>query len=36
LKKKGSINAEKREEVARQTTATDTVETLIDSKKHNQ
>ena len=36
LKKKGSINAENREDVAKQTTATDTVDTFIDSKKHNQ
>ena len=36
LKKNGSIKAENSEEVERQTTATDTVETLIDSKKHNQ
>lgn len=36
MKKKGSISAEKSEEVAKQTTATDTVDTFIDSKKHNQ
>ena len=36
LKNIGSINAEKREEVAKQTTATDTVDTLIDLKKQSQ
>ena len=32
----GSISAENSEEVERQTTAIETVETLMDSKKHNQ
>ena len=36
LKKKGSRIAVNNEEVAKQTTATDMVETFIDSKKHNQ
>ena len=36
MKKIGSIRAENSEEVDRQTTATDTVETFIDSKKHSQ
>ena len=36
LKKIGSIRAEKKEAVAKQTTATETVDAFIDSKKHNQ
>ena len=36
FRKKGSIIAEKKEAVDKQTTATETLETLIDSKKKNQ